>query len=183
MRSQAFSEDSSEGGIPLLKKLWGRLAPVLSANRQRVGLALLCLLGCQGGDCCAFRFVLKALVDGLDTNADQLALQVVLLLVLAYGAARLSNTLFGELRDTLFGRVTEKAMHSIGLQTFRHVHSLDIDYHLNRRTGGLARDIERGTNGISFLLGFLFSILRPRCLKLRWWRYCSLSTTALNMPA
>ena len=71
--------------------------------------------------------MLKALVDGLDTNADQLALQVVLLVV-AYGAARLSNTLFGELRDTLFGRVTEKAMHSIGLQTFRHVHSLDIDY-------------------------------------------------------
>ena len=160
MRSQAFSEDSSEGGIPLLKKLWGRLAPVLSANRQRVGLALLCLLGAKAGLLC-IPFLLKALVDGLDTNADQLALQVVLLLVLAYGAARLSNTLFGELRDTLFGRVTEKAMHSIGLQTFRHVHSLDIDYHLNRRTGGLARDIERGTNGISFLLRFFIFNIAP----------------------
>ena len=160
MRSQAFSEDSSEGGIPLLKKLWVRLAPVLSANRQRVGLALLCLLGAKAGLLC-IPFLLKALVDGLDTNADQLALQVVLLLVLAYGAARLSNTLFGELRDTLFGRVTEKAMHSIGLQTFRHVHSLDIDYHLNRRTGGLARDIERGTNGISFLLRFFIFNIAP----------------------
>jgi ATP-binding cassette subfamily B protein len=105
--------------------------------------------------------LLKALVDGLDTNADQLALQAVLLLVLAYGVARLSNTLFGELRDTLFGRVTEKAMHRIGLQTFRHVHSLDIDYHLNRRTGGLARDIERGTNGISFLLRFFIFNIAP----------------------
>jgi ATP-binding cassette subfamily B protein len=125
-----------------------------------VGLALLCLLAAKAGLLC-IPFLLKALVDGLDTNADQLALQAVLLLVLAYGVARLSNTLFGELRDTLFGRVTEKAMHRIGLQTFRHVHSLDIDYHLNRRTGGLARDIERGTNGISFLLRFFIFNIAP----------------------
>jgi ATP-binding cassette subfamily B protein len=147
-------------GLLLSRKLWERLTPILSANRQRVGLALLCLLGAKAGLLC-IPFLLKALVDGLDTNADQLALHVVLLLVLAYGAARLSNTLFGELRDTLFGRVTEKAMHSIGLQTFRHVHSLDIDYHLNRRTGGLARDIERGTNGISFLLRFFIFNIAP----------------------
>ena len=147
-------------GLLLSRKLWERLTPILRANRQRVGLALLCLLGAKAGLLC-IPFLLKALVDGLDTNADQLALHVVLLLVLAYGAARLSNTLFGELRDTLFGRVTEKAMHSIGLQTFRHVHSLDIDYHLNRRTGGLARDIERGTNGISFLLRFFIFNIAP----------------------
>jgi ABC-type transport system involved in Fe-S cluster assembly fused permease/ATPase subunit len=160
MRGHQFSEDSPTSGLLLLRKLWGRLAPVLEANRPRVGLALLCLLGAKAGLLC-IPFLLKALVDGLDTSADQLALQVVLLLVLAYGAARLSNTLFGELRDTLFGRVTEKAMHSIGLQTFRHVHSLDIDYHLNRRTGGLARDIERGTNGISFLLRFFIFNIAP----------------------
>ena len=160
MRPQEFSEDSSTSGLLLSRKLWERLTPILSANRQRVGLALLCLLGAKAGLLC-IPFLLKALVDGLDTNADQLALQVVLLLVLAYGAARLSNTLFGELRDTLFGRVTEKAMHRIGLQTFRHVHSLDIDYHLNRRTGGLARDIERGTNGISFLLRFFIFNIAP----------------------
>ena len=160
MRPQEFSEDSSTSGLLLSRKLWERLTPILSANRQRVGLALLCLLGAKAGLLC-IPFLLKALVDGLDTSADQLALQVVLLLVLAYGAARLSNTLFGELRDTLFGRVTEKAMHRIGLQTFRHVHSLDIDYHLNRRTGGLARDIERGTNGISFLLRFFIFNIAP----------------------
>ena len=160
MRPQEFSEDSSTSGLLLSRKLWERLTPILSANRQRVGLALLCLLGAKAGLLC-IPFLLKALVDGLDTNADQLALHVVLLLVLAYGAARLSNTLFGELRDTLFGRVTEKAMHRIGLQTFRHVHSLDIDYHLNRRTGGLARDIERGTNGISFLLRFFIFNIAP----------------------
>jgi len=160
VRPQEFSEDSSMSGLLLSRKLWERLTPILRANRQRVGLALLCLLGAKAGLLC-IPFLLKALVDGLDTNADQLALHVVLLLVLAYGAARLSNTLFGELRDTLFGRVTEKAMHRIGLQTFRHVHSLDIDYHLNRRTGGLARDIERGTNGISFLLRFFIFNIAP----------------------
>ena len=160
MRGHQFSEDSPTSGLLLLRKLWERLSPILGANRQRVGLAFLCLLAAKAGLLC-IPFLLKALVDGLDTNADQLALQVVLLLVLAYGAARFSNTLFGELRDTLFGRVTEKAMHSIGLQTFRHVHSLDIDYHLNRRTGGLARDIERGTNGISFLLRFFIFNIAP----------------------
>jgi len=160
MRGHQFSEDSPTSSFLLLRKLWGRLSPILGANRRRVGLAFLCLLAAKVGLLC-IPFLLKALVDGLDTNADQLALQVVLLLVVAYGAARLSNTLFGELRDTLFGRVTEKAMHSIGLQTFRHVHSLDIDYHLNRRTGGLARDIERGTNGISFLLRFFIFNIAP----------------------
>ena len=160
MRGHQFSEDSPTSSFLLLRKLWERLSPILGANRRRVGLAFLCLLAAKVGLLC-IPFLLKALVDGLDTNADQLALQVVLLLVGAYGAARLSNTLFGELRDTLFGRVTEKAMHSIGLQTFRHVHSLDIDYHLNRRTGGLARDIERGTNGISFLLRFFIFNIAP----------------------
>ena len=160
MRGHQFSEDSPARSFLLLRKLWERLSPILGANRRRVGLAFLSLLAAKAGLLC-IPFLLKALVDGLDTNADQLALQVVLLLVVAYGAARLSNTLFGELRDTLFGRVTEKAMHSIGLQTFRHVHSLDIDYHLNRRTGGLARDIERGANGISFLLRFFIFNIAP----------------------
>jgi len=160
MLGHQFSEDSPARSFLLLRKLWERLSPILGANRRRVGLAFLSLLAAKAGLLC-IPFLLKALVDGLDTNADQLALQVVLLLVVAYGAARLSNTLFGELRDTLFGRVTEKAMHSIGLQTFRHVHSLDIDYHLNRRTGGLARDIERGANGISFLLRFFIFNIAP----------------------
>ncbi len=160
MRGHQLSEDSPTSSFLLLGKLWAKLSPILGANRRRVGLALLCLLAAKAGLLC-IPFLLKALVDGLDTSADQLALQVVLLLVVAYGAARFSNTLFGELRDMLFGRVTEKAMHSIGLQTFRHVHSLDIDYHLNRRTGGLARDIERGTNGISFLLRFFIFNIAP----------------------
>ena len=103
-------------------------------------------------------FLLKALVDGLDTSADQLALQVVLLLVVAYGAARFSNALLRT--EGYVGRVTEKAMHSIGLQTFRHVHSLDIDYQPAHRWARAG--YQRGTNSINFLLSSLFSTLPQR---------------------
>ena len=160
MRSQHYADDTVIGSRLLLPKLWQRLSPILSKNRGRVGLAVLCLLGAKVA-LMYIPFLLKALVDGLDTDPDQLAIQAILILVLAYGAARLTTTLFGEIRDTLFGRVTEKAMHEISLSTFKHVHSLDLDYHLNRRTGGLARDIERGTDGISFLLRFFIFNIAP----------------------
>lgn len=143
-----------------MSALWLRLRPVLADNRGRVALALGCLFAAKGG-LLLIPFLLKALVDGLEAGAQQTATTLILLLVLAYGGARLANTLFGEIRDTLFGRVTERAMRRIGLQVFRHVHSLDLDYHLNRRTGGLARDIERGTSGISFLLRFFIFNIAP----------------------
>src|SRR5690606_27351051 len=87
-------------------------------------------------------------------------------LLLAYGVVRFSNVLFGELRDTIFGRVTERAMRRIGLKVFRHMHSLDLEFHLNRRTGGLSRDIERGVNGISFLLRFMVFNIVPTLLEI-----------------
>lgn len=160
MRSQHYADETVIGSRLLLPKLWQRLAPILLKNRGRVALAVLCLLGAKVA-LMYIPFLLKALVDGLDTDPNQLAMQAILILVLAYGAARLTTTLFGEIRDTLFGRVTEKAMHEISLSTFKHVHSLDLEYHLNRRTGGLARDIERGTDGISFLLRFFIFNIAP----------------------
>ena len=160
MRSQHYADDTVIGSRLLLPKLWQRLSPILFKNRGRVGLAVLCLLGAKVA-LMYIPFLLKSLVDGLDTDPSQLAMQAILILVLAYGAARLTTTLFGEIRDTLFGRVTEKAMHEISLSTFKHVHSLDLEYHLNRRTGGLARDIERGTEGISFLLRFFIFNIAP----------------------
>jgi len=135
------------------------LTPYLLESRGRVLLALLCLLAAKG---CVLLipFLLKYLVDTLSgTDLHTLAPALLPGLVLAYGGARFGNVLFGELRDTLFGRVTERAMHRIGLAVFRHIHALDLDFHLNRRTGGLARDIERGTTGISLLLQiFVFNI-------------------------
>lgn len=161
MRPQDSAHDiTGNNAANLLPQLWRRLRPILAENRQRVFIALLCLLGAKAG-LLVIPFILKALVDGLDGEGEQTALSMILLLVLAYGGARFANTLFAELRDTLFGRVTERAMRRIGLQVFRHVHRLDLDYHLNRRTGGLARDIERGTSGISFLLRFFIFNIAP----------------------
>ena len=143
---------------------WGvlkRLGPLLAGNWPRIGLALACLLAAKGA-LLTIPFLLKHLVDGLDgAGGPALAGSLLVGLVLAYGAARFANVFFGELRDTLFGRVTERAMRRIGLAAFRHVHSLELDYHLNRRTGGLARDIERGTTGISFLLRFFVFNIAP----------------------
>jgi len=74
--------------------------------------------------------------------------------------------LFGELRDTVFGRVTERAIRRISLKVFEHLHALDVDFHLNRRTGGLARDIERGTHGINFLMRFMIFNIIPTLLEI-----------------
>jgi len=160
MHGRQTEEISVENSRVLLPKLWSHMAPVLRANRSRVMLALLCLLLAKGG-LLLIPFLLKGLVDGLDGDVGGNTGHIILLMVLAYGMARFANTIFAELRDTLFGRVTEKAMHRIGLAVFRHIHSLDLNYHLNRRTGGLARDIERGTNGISFLMRFFIFNIAP----------------------
>jgi ATP-binding cassette subfamily B protein len=154
-----------------LKQLW----PYLLEFKARIGLALLCLIMAKLASV-GLPFILKDIVDGLDTDAGQM-IALPLGLLLAYGAVRFSNVLFGELRDTLFGRVTERAMRRIGLKVFKHLHALDIDFHLNRKTGGLSRDIERGTNGISFLLRFMVFNIVPTLLEicmviaLLWWNY------------
>jgi ATP-binding cassette subfamily B protein len=140
----------------ILTHLW----PYLAESRMRVSLAMLCLLLAKGA-VLTIPFLLKHLVDSMDGKSlGEMAPMILVGLVLAYGGARFSSVFFGELRDTIFGRVTESAMRRIGLQVFRHVHALDLDFHLNRRTGGLARDIERGTTGISFLMRFfVFNII------------------------
>ena len=141
----------------LLKRLW----PFLAQSRNRVALALFCLLLAKAS-ILVIPFILKYLVDSLgDGSAVQLASNLLVGLVLAYGAARFSSVIFGELRDTIFGRVTERAMRTIGLRVFRHIHALDMEFHLNRHTGALARDVERGTNGISFLLRFFIFNIAP----------------------
>jgi len=165
MHSQGDDSSLSGDSRILLGKLWRQVSPVLRGNRQRVGLALLCLLAAKAG-LLVIPFLLKALVDGLDNPPELVGFHWLLILVLAYGGARFANTLFAELRDTLFGRVTERAMRIINLRVFQHVHSLDLEYHLNRQTGGLARDIERGINGISFLMRFFIFNIAPTLLEI-----------------
>ena len=141
------------------------LFPYLLEFRARIGLAVLCLVLAKLASV-GLPFILKHIVDGLDAKDVSELITLPLGLLLAYGVVRFSNVLFGELRDTLFGRVTERAMRRIGLQVFRHLHTLDLDFHLNRRTGGLSRDIERGTNGISFLLRFMVFNILPTLLEI-----------------
>jgi len=102
--------------------------------------------------------VLKDVVDSLD--ASKAVLLVPAFLLLAYGALRFLTTLFGELRDVVFARVIQRTMRSAALEVFSHLHNLSMRFHLDRQTGGLSRDIERGVAGIRFLMNFmLFNIL------------------------
>ena len=138
--------------------------PYLMEYRSRVLLALACLVLAKLGNVVG-PFLLKYIVDSLQSDTGKL-LAAPVALVLAYGMARFANVLFGELRDTVFGRVTERAMRKIGLNVFRHLHNLDLDFHLNRRTGGLSRDIERGTTGISFLMRFFVFNIVPTFIEI-----------------
>src|SRR5690554_2836041 len=110
---------------------------------------------------------LKYIVDYLDQNrgADML-LWIPVVLVVAYGSLRFGATLFNELRDAVFARVAERAMRRVSLRTFEHLHRRELGFHLDRKTGGLARDIERGTNGISFLLRFTLFNIVPTILEI-----------------
>ncbi|QIL89670.1 ATP-binding cassette domain-containing protein [Microbulbifer sp. SH-1] len=153
------------------------LFPYLLEFRRPVLLALLCLVGAKAASV-GLPFLLKYIVDDLDqAGGAAAAIALPLGLLLAYGFVRLSSVLFGELRDTIFGRVTERAQRRVGLEVFRHLHRLDLDYHLNRRTGGLSRDIERGNSGIGFLMRFMVFNIVPTLVEilmvvgLLWWNY------------
>ncbi|WP_045857105.1 ABCB family ABC transporter ATP-binding protein/permease [Teredinibacter purpureus] len=162
MRGQKTDVAFSDVNWKALKSL----IPYLLEYRGRLFLAILCLIGAKMASV-GLPFVLKHIVDHLDltTAAAQLT-SIPLALLIAYGFVRFANVLLGELRDTLFGRITERAMRRVGLRVFRHLHALDLDFHLNRRTGGLSRDVERGVNGISFLMRFMVFNIVPTLLEI-----------------
>jgi ATP-binding cassette subfamily B protein len=133
------------------------LLPYLWEYRWRVLIAVACLVTAKLANV-GVPLVLKEVVDGLDPARAVVAVPFALLL--AYGALRLSTTLFAELRDAVFVRVTQRAIRRLALTVFRHLHTLSLRFHLERQTGGMSRDIERGTNGVSTLLSYmLFSIV------------------------
>ena len=152
------------GGAPAVRGDWGtvgRLLPYLWHYRWRVGLALAFMVGaklCNVG----VPLLLKHLIDALDIKPGQpQALLVVPLgLLIAYGALRLSTSLFTELRELIFAKATEGTARSISLQVFRHLHELSLRFHLERQTGGMTRDIERGTRAVHSLISYsLYSIV------------------------
>jgi ATP-binding cassette, subfamily B, heavy metal transporter len=137
------------------------LLPYLWAHRGRVIFALACLVAAKLATV-SVPILLKELVDGL-SPAQQAASGVLLVpvaLVVAYGLLRLSTSLFTELREFFFVNVTQAAMRTLALKTFRHLHALSLRYHLERRTGAVTREIDQGIRGISSLISFtLYSIL------------------------
>jgi len=133
------------------------LLPYLWEYKWRVAIALSFLIGAKLA-VVGVPLILKQVVDSLNQPKAMLVVPVALLL--GYGALRLASTVFSDLRDIVFAKVTQHAIRRVGLEVFRHLHNLSLRFHLERQTGGVSRDIERGARGISSLINFtLFSIL------------------------
>ncbi|MBK8322778.1 MAG: ABC transporter ATP-binding protein/permease [Betaproteobacteria bacterium] len=134
-----------------------KLLPYLLEYKGRVFLAIAFLVTAKLANL-SVPLLMKQIVDGL--SGPKAVLVVPVALLAAYGILRMSSTLFNELRDVVFVKVAQRAMRRISLEVFQHMHSLSLRFHLERQTGGLTRDIERGTRGISTLLNFMvFSVL------------------------
>jgi ATP-binding cassette, subfamily B, heavy metal transporter len=137
-----------------------KLLPYLWRYRWRVGIALGFLLAAKGANV-SVPVLLKYLIDSLSIKpGDPAAVLVVPVgLLVAYGLLRLSTSLFTELRELIFAKATEGTARSISLQVFRHLHALSLRFHLERQTGGMTRDIERGTRAVHSLISYsLYSI-------------------------
>ena len=135
------------------------LMPYIWQFKFRVIITLLCLVAAKVANL-GVPIVLKKIVDTLSITAPQALVVVPVTLILAYGLLRLSASLFGELRELIFAKVTESAVRKVGLQVFNYVHALSLRFHLSRQTGGMTRDIERGTRGIQSLISYsLYSII------------------------
>ena len=139
------------------------LLPYLWEFKSRVVIALSLLILAKLANV-SVPLVLKEIVDALDSSRAELVLPVFLLL--SYGALRLSSTLFGELRDAIFAKVAQRAIRRVANRVFLHLHSLSLRFHLERQTGGVSRDIERGTRGISFLMNFMLFNILPTLLEI-----------------
>ena len=162
------------------------LLPYLWEFKGRVMLALLFLITAKVANV-GVPLVMKEVVDALDAKTAVIVLPLALLLL--YGVLRASNTVFAELRDIVFVRVTRRAIRRVALQVFRHLHSLSLRFHLERHTGGVSRDIDRGTRGISTLLSYVlfsiipvileFSLVAAVLLSKFDWRFAAITFTAV----
>ncbi len=148
-----------QGGWQTLRSL----IPYLMEFKGRVILAMTLLILAKLANV-AVPLVLKQIIDALDKSHAALAVPVAL--IAGYGALRLFSTLFGELRDAVFAKVTQRAIRRVALQVFEHLHGLSLRFHLNRQTGGVSRDIDRGTRGIGFLLNFMLFNILPTLLEI-----------------
>jgi ABC-type transport system involved in Fe-S cluster assembly fused permease/ATPase subunit len=141
-------------------KVIQHLLPYLKAYKARIVFTLLCLVVAKAANL-GVPIMLKKIVDAMSiTTTPQALLVVPVSLIVGYGLLRLSASLFAELRELIFSKVTEHAVRQVGLQVFNHLHALSLRFHLSRQTGGMTRDIERGTRGIQSLISYsLYSII------------------------
>ena len=156
-----MAKDDLHAVKSLLPYLWPRESVEL---RVRVVGALLCLVVAKLATV-AVPLYYKRAVDALTPHGNALIVAPVALII-AYALLRVAGQAFGELRDAIFAKVAQRAVRSIGLATFRHLHSLSLRFHLDRQTGGMSRAIERGTAGISFLLQFMLFNVLPTLVEL-----------------
>lgn len=171
-RSSADSRTPQRGDWYVIRDL----LPYLLEYRFRVVFALSCLVAAKFANL-GIPILMKELIDSLDIKAGspQALLVVPVGIIVAYGLLRISASMFNELREALFARVTQNAVRKVALQVFEHLHSLALSFHLARQTGGVSRDIERGTRGIQSLISYsLYSILPTLvefCLVLGYFAY------------
>lgn len=141
----------------------GRLFPYLWEFRGRVLVALALLVGAKLASVMV-PLVLKEIIDALDKTRGDLVLPLAL--IIAYGLLRFASTTFSDLRDVVFSKVTQRAMRRVSLAVFQHLHALSLRFHLERQTGGITRDIERGAKAISSLVGYLLFRITPTVLEI-----------------
>ena len=153
-----MTEQRSASLISVFRRLW----PQIWLYRVRVGIALVCLVIAKLANI-GVPLIMKSLIDKL--NLAPKPLLIPLLLLVGYGALRLSTSLFQELRQIVFARVLARTSRTITLRVFEHLHALSLRFHLDRRTGGVARDVERGMSATSDLLDWTIYTILPTLLE------------------
>ena len=149
-------------GEPSLRSI-SHLFPYLWEFRGRVLLSLALLVGAKLASV-AVPLVLKEIIDALDQPRPELVLPLAL--ILGYGLLRFASATFSDLRDVIFAKVTQRAMRRISMAVLQHLHALSLRFHLERQTGGITRDIERGARAVSSLVGFLLFRITPTILEI-----------------
>lgn len=164
--------------------------PYVMSHPGRVSVAMLCLVLAKVSSI-GVPLILKHLIDALDLPMDgaKPLLIVPIALIFGYGGLRLMGSLFTELREFLFSKVTQNAIRDVALEVFEHLHALSLRFHLARQTGGVSRDIERGSRGIQSLISYSLYSIVPTFLEfilvlgyLGWnydWTFAGISLVAL----
>ena len=158
--------------LSLLRQTINLLIPFLwpknnKSIKRRVILAVLCLLVAKVASL-GTPPILGYAVDTLTdiSNGINMYILIPLALIVSYGLVRISSTFFGELRNAIFSKVTQKAITQITLNTFKHLHSLSLQFHLGRQTGALSKFIDRGSKGINFLLTYMLFNVIPTIIEI-----------------